>query len=260
MIELDHGDYSGRKTIKQVRAFRQRRARCVSSSRHRWKLMLTPCALQNGTQVYDSGMSLIDRGIEHTMHIGSHAVVVKVVSSTFSFEYLCEVDGVSIDAHEDAEVSGAERSWEFDDAEGEHHTVTLEHGARNRKVMLDGKVVYDKGGFFSNFFLEEDKVTFSVGITPCEIIMREKDLGFEYFLNVGGRELKPTFERGKSSPSDGGTVDGHAFGGAGSQVYGAQVVSSGAPGAVAQDWPGQGSGQQHQPPSSQWAINAITYL
>lgn len=196
-------------------------------------------------------MSLIDRGIEHTINIGSHAVVLKVVSSTFSFEYLCEVDGVSIDAHEDAEVSGAERSWEFDDAEGEHHTVTLEHGARNRKVMLDGTVVYDKGGFFSNFFLEEDKVTFSVGITPCEIIMREKDLGFEYFLNVGGRELKPTFERGKSSPDDQGTVDGHSFGGGGSQVYGAQVVSSSGPGPEVHQW--QGSELQQQSPPSQWA-------
>ena len=188
-------------------------------------------AAQNGTQVYDSGMSLIDRGIEHTIHIGSHAVVIKVVSSTFSFEYLREVDGVSIDAYEDAEVSGAERSWQFDDAEGEHHTVTLEHGARNRKVMLDGQVVYDKGGFFSNFFLEEDKVTFSVGITPCEIVMREKDLGFEYFLNVGGRELTPTFERGKTPTEGDAAVEGHGGGGGSGQVYatyGTQVASSSA--------------------------------
>ena len=45
MIELDHGDYSGRKTIKQVRALCQCRARCMGSSRHRWKLMLMSCAL-----------------------------------------------------------------------------------------------------------------------------------------------------------------------------------------------------------------------
>lgn len=96
---------------------------------------------------------------------------MKVVSSTFSFEYLCDVDGVTIEAHEDAEASGAERSWQFDDAEGEHHEVVLDHSATNRTVRLDGKEVYNKGGFFSNFFLEEDKVKFDIGITVRHVAL-----------------------------------------------------------------------------------------
>ena len=160
--------------------------------------------------MHDSGIALIDRGMEHTLHIGAHAVVIKVVSSAFSFEYLCEVDGVQIDALQDADATGAERAWHFNDAEGDRHEVRLEHGARRRKVLLDGEVVYDKGGFFSNFFLEEDKVTFDVGDRPCEIVMREKDLGFEYFLHVDGRELAPTFERGKGG--EGAEADANVYG------------------------------------------------
>jgi hypothetical protein len=83
MLDLDHGDYSGRKTIKQVRAPErchppgQRGLHTADSHRRRQGLLtrfgLPPVVLQNGVQVYDSGMSLIDRGIEHTIHIGSHA-------------------------------------------------------------------------------------------------------------------------------------------------------------------------------------------
>ena len=50
-------------------------------------------------------MALIDRGCEHTMHVNAHSVTVKVVSRAFSFEYICEVDGAPIDAHDDAEVN-----------------------------------------------------------------------------------------------------------------------------------------------------------
>ena len=76
--------------------------------------------------MHDSGIALIDRGMEHTLHIGAHAVVIKVVSSAFSFEYLCEVDGVQIDALQDADATGAERAWHFNDAEGDRHEVRLE--------------------------------------------------------------------------------------------------------------------------------------
>ena len=77
-------------------------------------------------------------------------------------------------------------------------------------MLVDGEVVYDKGGFFSNFFLEQDVVPFHVGTTECEIHMVEKDLGFDYTLHIRGKELAPTFHRGakegspKSGDDDGG--------------------------------------------------------
>ena len=234
LLQLEHGDYTGRKTITQVRASSPRNSHAPPQT-------LTGSGLgdaaQNGAQVHDSGIALIDRGMEHTLHIGAHAVVIKVVSSAFSFEYLCEVDGVQIDALQDADATGAERAWHFNDAEGDRHEVRLEHGARRRKVLLDGEVVYDKGGFFSNFFLEEDKVTFDVGDRPCEIVMREKDLGFEYFLHVDGRELAPTFERGKGGESAEGDAN----------VYGNRIPESAGGAAAA---PAAGGWPEPEPQSA----------
>ena len=143
MVEIEHGDYTGKKQI-----------------------------FHNGNQIFDSGGVLFDRGMEHTFYAQSHIIVVKIVSNTFTFEYFLTVDGVMVEAVADAEINGAEIAWQFDDAEGDSHQVELKHGARNSEVFLDGKSVYKKSGFFSNFFLESDKVEFQVGITPCEIIMR----------------------------------------------------------------------------------------
>eukprot|EP01050_Picozoa_sp_SAG11_P022127 SAG11_NODE_4103_length_2063_cov_2.553971_1_plen_169_part_00 len=120
MVEAEHGDYSGRKQI-----------------------------MLDGNVIHDSGAVVIDRGLEHTFYINAHTILIKIVSNTFTFEYYCHVDGTPIDAVADAEINGAEIAWTFDDAEGDSHQVELKHGARERAVLLDGREVYKKGGFFS---------------------------------------------------------------------------------------------------------------
>ena len=80
------------------------------------------------------------------MHVNAHSVTVKVVSRAFSFEYICEVDGAPIDAHDDAEVNGAERVWHINDEEGDHHEVSeLQLWLAALKLNILGRLHWSTG-------------------------------------------------------------------------------------------------------------------
>eukprot|EP01052_Picozoa_sp_SAG31_P016636 SAG31_NODE_1108_length_9862_cov_5.407662_7_plen_165_part_00 len=140
MVEVDHGDYTGKKVITL-----------------------------DGAKVHETGATLLDRGLTHSFYINAHSVEVKIVSNTFTFEYYCTVDGVNIDAVADAEINGAEIAWQFDDAEGDSHQVELRHGARQREVLLDGVSVYKKGGRILICFSQWDVLYFSCAYLFCQL-------------------------------------------------------------------------------------------
>ena len=74
LLELEHGDYSGRKTITMVRG--AARSHFLSPGCLRSRPVLprhTRCGCpQDAVQVHDSGMTMFDRGLEHKLYINSH--------------------------------------------------------------------------------------------------------------------------------------------------------------------------------------------